>query len=200
MLIEVCGVDGSGKSTLVDGVRRRLRETGSAHAYERTLRSESRNLLEAVCAEEGAAVFGVRDHELAVLLDAIVQSGALGHYRGSSVSHAFVTGYRCALAARLDERGLSADRGLVNLVARVAPPDLLLLLAVPVEVALERMTSRRKGDGLLSASDPLREVEARQKALVEHGTRLGAVVLDASLPPSVLVDTVVAMVEPRADA
>ncbi|HCT78068.1 MAG TPA: hypothetical protein DGG94_20200 [Micromonosporaceae bacterium] len=72
MLVEVCGVDGSGKSTLIDTLRRTMNGTG-ARAYERVVRSESRNLLESVAMLQPEAGFGVRDHTLAVLLDTIRQ-------------------------------------------------------------------------------------------------------------------------------
>lgn len=195
MLIEICGVDGSGKSTLIDGARRRLRDSGFGAAYERVLRSESRNLLEAVCLEEGDQVFEARDYELAVLIDALAQAHALDHYRGSTVSHVFVTGYRCALGARLEERGFATSVGLNKLVARLPAPDLLVSLRVPEDVAVSRMLQRSKGDSVLEDADPQALVERRQRALKTWGDRFGAVHLDATAPPSDLVDHVVQLID-----
>lgn len=195
MLIEICGVDGSGKSTLIDGTRRRLRESSFGPAYERVLRSESRNLLEAVCLEEGDQVFEARDYELAVLIDALAQAHALDHYRGSTVSHVFITGYRCALGARLEERGFTNSVGLNKLVDRLPAPDLLVFLRVPADIAVGRMRERSKGDSVLEEADPQALVVRRQRSLETWGDRFGAVNLDATMPASVLVDQVVRLID-----
>ncbi|WP_036491392.1 hypothetical protein, partial [Nocardioides sp. CF8] len=130
-----------------------------------------------------------------VLLDAVAQAASLVQYRDTAVSHAFVTGYQCALAARLEERGFASDVGLMKLVDRLPSPDLLVFLRIPTEVALSRIHQRTKGDGLLATADPLAAVTLRQCALQLSSERFGAVELDATAPAAVLVDHVVGLIE-----
>lgn len=153
MLIEITGPDGSGKSTLIDRVRRHIHETTPAKAYERVLRSESRNLLESVSLA-GEAEFEQRDVELARLLDLVRSAHADLHvYRGDPSSHAFVSFYRCAALAGLHRRGLGFDAGLRALLRRVPPPDLSFRLRIEPELALQRITGRAKGDQVLLVAD-----------------------------------------------
>ncbi|MBB5774980.1 shikimate kinase [Nonomuraea jabiensis] len=201
MLIEVCGPDGAGKSTLVDGLRVRLRS--SVRAYERIVRSESRNLLERVMLELGRPdAFSSREHELVVILDAIRQSHADLHvYRGSPHSHAFVTFYHCALLARLHERGLAADEALRHLLRSLPPPDLSLRLTVEPETALDRIRNRVKGDDVLSAPEPLARLRDRVHAYELAGRELPyeQVTLDsAQCPEQVAAQARALLVRPYA--
>lgn len=161
MLIEVCGPDGVGKSTVIDALRGRIRKGGHSTAYERTLRSESRNLLE-IARLSSPASFSVREIELVVVLDAVEQaSGELGKYRGSPVMHVFVQNYRHALTARLQRKGMEQDQGLRWLVRSIPPPDLSVRLDADWHQCLDRIQRRAKGDELLLAADAVTEIRQR---------------------------------------
>ncbi|MFG1838759.1 hypothetical protein ACGFH8_10040 [Micromonospora sp. NPDC049175] len=188
MLIEVCGPDGSGKSTLVDGLRARVREAGHV-AYERTLRSESRNLLEIV--QQQSHGFSPREFELAVLLDAVSQStGELTKYVRNPTTHVFVQQYRCALLARLLRRGLAGHGELLALLDHVTVPDLSVRLLVSDFTCMARIRGRRKGDGLLARPSPATEMRALVQAFDDAAERLPypQVDLDAELPADELLD------------
>ena len=53
LLVEITGVDGSGKSTLIGLLRKRLNDQQSAWAYERTFRDRSRRFLEQIALDSG---------------------------------------------------------------------------------------------------------------------------------------------------
>ncbi|GIJ38327.1 nucleoside/nucleotide kinase family protein [Micromonospora andamanensis] len=187
MLIEVLGVDGAGKTTLIDAARRQLQQNGRMRAYERSIRSESRNLIEGLQLAVPEAGFSARDQELAVLLDAVREAhGSLHAYRGSPVSHVFVTGYRTALFARLRARGFDDDAGLRALVGHIPRADLGVLVDAPPAVALERIRRRQKGDQVLSFPDPLAEIERRAAAARWAARREDCLHLDGTRPVDAL--------------
>jgi thymidylate kinase len=201
LLIEICGPDGSGKSTLVDGLRARVRLAGGT-AYERTLRSESRNLMELVQHGLGPDAFASADYELAVLLDAVAQStGELSKYRGAPATHVFVQHYHCALLARMYRRGLDDRRGLRGLLSQVPAPDLSLRLVVSGDTCLDRIQRRTTGDGLLARSSPRAELHHLVDA---YDAAAGALPypcmnLDAELPAADLLAAAWAHVHPSLD-
>ncbi|WP_250405138.1 AAA family ATPase [Streptomyces cellostaticus] len=163
MLIEICGPDGAGKTTLVDALRARLRAATGVAVYERVLRSESRNLLE-VARLSASASFTQREMTLAVLLDAVRQStGEFSTYVGSPVMHIVVQHYAHTLAARLRDEGLHLDPGLRWLLSRLPPPDVSVRLAITPTRCMERIRARAKGDDILTAAEP----GERMRRLVE---------------------------------
>jgi thymidylate kinase len=202
VLIEVCGPDGVGKSTLVDASRRALRETTGVVAYERVLRSESRNLIEYLETAAGRSMFAPRDQELAVLFDIVRQAHAdLRLYRTNPLVHAFVTFYRCALLARLHRKGLAEDDGLIALVGQLPAPDVSVRLVLPLEHALRRLADRPKGDQLLTHADPRSELGRSVAAFATAGRDPGypQVVLDADREPADLVTALTMLIELQVD-
>lgn len=202
MLIEVAGPDGAGKSTLIDSARRWLHENTGAKAYERVLRSESRNLLEMLSLDAAGPNFCTRDIELAVLLDAVRLSHADLHvYRRSRRSHAFVSNYRFSLLARLHARGLADDNGLAALVTRIPAPDLSVRLVVPAVVALARLRARHKGDQMLTKLDPAFEAERATRCFDIAGAALAYshTVLDGTQPVKTLTDELCSLVAASAE-
>lgn len=165
MLIEVCGADGSGKSTMIDGLRRALRSEGLT-VYERVVRSESRNLLQALQEQDGAVRIAQREVQLVVLLDALRYAQAdLSSYRGSERQHAFVTGHRVALTARLSRSGLKNDVALRAVLEAIPAPDYTIAILTPPATALQRLQDRAKGDSVLSEKNPLRSLAAADASL-----------------------------------
>lgn len=189
MLIELCGPDGSGKSTLIDILRGRMRQEGAV-VYERTLRSESRNLLELARLSSGIT-FPARDIELVVVLDAVQQgAGELKKYQGAAHMHVFVQQWTHALAARLQAHGFGDDEGLQWLLALMPAPDLSLRLQLDPERCLARAKQRPKGDDLLRSPDSAGAVRRHAEGFDVSARRLPyiQVVLDALLPPEQLAD------------
>ncbi|MFI1996443.1 hypothetical protein [Actinoplanes sp. NPDC020271] len=175
MLIEVSGPDGSGKSTLVDGIRARIRESGGI-SYERTLRSEGRVVLEMVenSTADAASRFSPREVEIAVLLDAVSQSAAeLTKYQGASTTHVLVQQHRCALLARLHRRGLAGHPELLALLDHLTVPDLSLRLQVSGSTCMARIRNRRKGDGLLARASPEAEMSSLVRSFDAAALTLG---------------------------
>lgn len=189
MLIEICGPDGAGKTTLVDALRARLRAATGVAVYERVLRSESRNLLE-VARLSASASFTRREMTLAVLLDAVRQStGEFGTYQGSPVMHIVVQHYAHALAARLRDEGMHHEPGLRWLLGRLPAPDVSVRLATTPERCLERIRTRVKGDEILTAEEPGERMRRRVESFESAAADLAypQLVVDAAQDaPSVL--------------
>lgn len=173
MLIEVAGIDGAGKSTVIAALRSRLRHR-QVHVYERPMRSEARNLLALLELEHGTR-YTVRDRILAMLLDNVRQAHSeLSMYRGSTFAHVFVTGYSLAIHARLLREGLHGDEGLAVLANQLPVADASVFLPVSPETALSRIRSRPQGDSVLEDPDPLSTLRASAQAFQEaFSTRRG---------------------------
>ena len=198
VLIEICGPDGAGKSTLVDGLRARIRGHGGV-AYSRTLRSESRNLLDIVRREMPGAQFAAREFEIAVLLDAVAQGGGeLAKYRGNKLTHVFAEQYRGSLLARLFRAGLADRPELRALLGHVPPPDLSLRLAASPETCLGRIRERPKGDGMLAEVAPAEAMRRLTESFADAADCLGypQQTLDAEEPAGDLLEAAWARVAP----
>jgi thymidylate kinase len=170
-------------------LRRRIHDGGLGEAFERPIRSDSRNLL--CCAEaglQGSELFTPRERELAVLLDAIrVARSGLHAYTGHDRLHAFVSFHFCALLAR--QTTLTGAKGLRQLLDFLPLPDLSVRLVVPPDVALQRVRARPQGDQLLTEADPATAIKARIDAFERAGEAIPypQTILDGTLPTDALV-------------
>lgn len=181
------GVDGAGKTTLIQGLQRRLqtenlptwttREPGSgpvgAKIRELLLGSES------LCAEAELFLFlADRAQHIETLVRPALAAGQVVLCDRHADSTLVYQGYGRGLSLeKLREWNLLATRGLV--------PDLTFLLHLPIEVAEARQT---KGDRLDAES---REFRIRViEGFLEEAKRAPErwVVLDAILPPEALVE------------
>jgi thymidylate kinase len=195
MIFEFAGVDGSGKSTLIGAVRRRINEGGRAFAYERSFQSEGVRLLEAVASAEErkrpVGVFGRDIVEHVRCVDLVRRSFDLHPYAGSTSQHVLTDSYIIEQLGRLIQFGCCSDAA-VALVHKAIQPELTFYLKLPALKAVDRMRGRAKGDALLLSNDPLAETHS-----VIHGIEqalLRAVVpvveLDASQSVEALSDDV----------
>lgn len=196
MIIEVSGVDGSGKTTLIHSLRRLINEGGTAYAYERSFQSEGVRLLEAAAsASERARPVGTFSREVVEhvrTIDLVRRSFDLVPYKGSRFQHVFVDGYRIEQVGRIVEHKVET-RAILRLVSLSVAPDLVLNLRLDAKSAIERMRGRGKGDALLLAADPESQTQAVIDGLaraVTLCTGLGVPVfdMDATQKPEILVD------------
>jgi thymidylate kinase len=188
VLIEICGVDGAGKSSLIDRLRRHL--AGTSRVYERVIRSDGRNALE-WAADTTGEPFAAGQVEAVVILDVLRQAhGDLHLYRQNPTSHVFVSFYHAALLARLHRGGLHAASNLHRLLDLLPRPDHSFRITVPADVALARLRSRVRGDTLLTAQNPAAAVAASVAGWAAAARRLpyGQVVLDGTQPADLIAE------------
>ena len=157
MLIAIEGVDGSGKRTLTEGLRKAFEATGKSVAtlaFPRYGRSVTADIAaEALHGEHGDLAASA--YAMAMLF-ALDRAGAIGEIEGLCRDHdvvildRYVASNAAYTAARLHE---DADGEAVAWVQRLEyqrlglpPPDWQVLLAVPTELAAHRARSRAEGD------------------------------------------------------
>ncbi|MCR6476511.1 hypothetical protein NU688_10120 [Variovorax sp. ZS18.2.2] len=200
MLIEVAGIDGSGKTTLIHAARKRINELGQAYAYERPFQSEGVRLLEAAASRAGRCrpykVFGHSTVEAVRAVDLVARSALLHMYKGSNVQHAFCDGYVVEQLGRFRQFGLATAQNL-EILKFATQPDILIYLRLPAEQAIERMRGRPKGDSLLLEDDPLaatqKVISALEEVIADLGS--GVIALDATQSPDRLLTEVMQIIE-----
>ena len=152
MIIEISGIDGSGKSTQIAMLARLAQEAG-VPCYERPIRSTCRRVVSGIAAQLGLAswrtVFDRSAVELATALEAhqMVYSTILSiNFPGQLiVTDTYV---RNLLAVAIAEGGAAIDQ-LVAIYATFPRPDVSVHLDVPIDEAYARIEARPKGDHLL---------------------------------------------------
>jgi thymidylate kinase len=200
MLVEIAGIDGSGKTTLIHAARKQINELGKAFAYERSFQSEGVRLLEAMASENGRRrpyeAFGRSTVEVVRTVDLVRRSAILGVYKGSRVQHVFCDGYIVEQYGRFCQFGLTNPEN-IGLLQFVTQPDMLVYLRLTAKDAVHRMKSRLKGDALLLEKDPMlateRAVEALEAAIAALGQKV--TILDASQPPEVVLEKFMGLFE-----
>jgi nicotinamide riboside kinase len=55
MIVEICGIDGSGKSTLIDNLRGRIHADSPCWAYERVFRFRTKRFMDWIAQSEGGS-------------------------------------------------------------------------------------------------------------------------------------------------
>lgn len=202
MIYEIVGVDGSGKTTLIHGLRRVINEEGIAFAYERAFQSEGVRLLEAAAStvsDKRSRPFGafgrpVVEHVRTVEL--VRRSFELQPYHGSRHQHVFTDSHVIEQLGRLVQYGLRTPE--LDAVLQLAlQSDLTLYLQLPALEAVERMKRRRKGDALLLATDPEQATSdaiIAIEAALESIPQRPIVRLDATLSIDTLLDQALASI------
>lgn len=168
MLIEIVGIDGSGKTTAVQAVRRRLNEAGDAFAYERSFQSQGVRLLELAASRDTrrrpeavfhrAAIEAVRTTEL------INWSSILSPFVNARRQVYFCDGYIVEQLTRIRDFGIFTSE-YETLLDHVVAPDARVYLKIPAAVAIERMRKRPKGDAILLAPAPLAKAQSLLQAM-----------------------------------
>lgn len=156
MIIEVSGIDGSGKSTIAQRLRRRVLESG-IHAWERSLRSVTKLYLGDMAAEQGAshwsAVFDVDQVEFAHAMEMLGMCrqhfDPLDRTRNCFVTDTYVWRW-LATAAMWKATNLAS---LARLFSTLPAPEVSIRLEVSTDRAYERILGRPQGDSLLKMRD-----------------------------------------------
>ncbi len=193
LLIVLEGIDGSGKTTLARGIaetfRARGREvvvtaepTNGPHGQRiRDLTRTGRR--EEMTPEEEFALFtdDRREHVEGVVYPALERGDVVVQDRS----------YFSTVAYQGD-RGLSRAH-ILEVSTRIAPtPDVLLVVDVPVDVALERIRATRD-----APADDFEKAANLERARATFQTFDAATVLDGTLPPSILLARALAAIDSR---
>lgn len=152
MLIEISGIDGSGKSTLIARLARTAHEAG-VPCYERQLRGVGKRVLTALAAQQGHtswwAVFERGPVEFATALEMYqlyYSSIAPILFPGQIVfTDTFVRSWLATAIAN----GSIDPVALIQVYRCIPAPDLSVQLDCPTEIAYERICARPKGDHIL---------------------------------------------------
>lgn len=152
MLIEIAGVDGSGKSTQIDHLARTAQDC-AVPCYERSLRSTGRRIVSGIAAQRGHDSWREVFDRGAVELATALEMYQLFHATVQTIrfpGQIIVTDtyVRSWLAVAIGEGG--CDLAQLGAVYRAMPvPDLSIQLDCDVDTAFDRILARPKGDHLL---------------------------------------------------
>ncbi|MDR6175548.1 thymidylate kinase [Nocardioides zeae] len=201
MLIEVCGIDGAGTSTLIARIMRMAHEA-AVPCYERQLRGVGKRLLTALAVEQGHsawwAVFERGPVEFATALEMYqlyYSSIAPILFPGQIV---FTDTFVRSWVATAIANGAVDPAPLMQIYGRLPAPDMSVELVCPAEVAYERILARPKGDHILRSGGKARlhaladaYAGLASNELVDYGvtrvdSRQGADVLETEVIGAVL--------------
>lgn len=172
MIVELSGIDGSGKTTQVARLARRAHEA-KIPCYERSLRSTARRVVSGIAAERGHASWQTLFDRNAVELSTALEMHQLVHATIMSIrfpgqlilTDTYVWSW---LAAAVAEGSTNLDQ-LAAIYGTLPAPDLTFELTISVEDAFQRILKRPKGDHLLriSGKDRLARLAGALEAGVE---------------------------------
>lgn len=186
MLIEVSGIDGSGKTTVLQLIRRDLLEDGEP-AWERSLRSVQRLVFADLAAGEGhkhwSAVFSPNEVEMTHAFEMVQevrrQIEPIDLRRQHVVTDTYV---RRWLATAQMWRPTNMDN-LVRVYGALAPPVVSIHLVVDPDLAFARIHARPQGDSLLKMGSVTKLVDyADAFDAVEDRVQYPSHAVDANRP------------------
>lgn len=157
MLIELSGIDGSGKTTIQKHIRRYLVDR-RLNTWERSFRSSARLMFADMAAEQGqphwSRVFSVEEVEMA---HAVEMLGIVGTHlsqidlaRNSVVTDTYISRWLATAAMW----GASNVDALVKVLSRLPLPMLSIHLTLDPLLAYDRLHSRVEGDSVLKMGSP----------------------------------------------
>lgn len=160
MLIEIAGIDGSGKTTLINRLRRQINGESLQWAYERNFKNRGKRLLEQIALSKGfdrcEEVFDPNHVEFANALEMVEEVHRHFYYlREDSRLAYFVDQYQTSWLATAKLSQLTVYDHLKDIYTYLPRPDLSVLLVLPPQAALERLNSREKGDQILQMKSPI---------------------------------------------
>ncbi|MFI7301470.1 hypothetical protein [Streptomyces sp. NPDC050121] len=187
MIIEISGVDGSGKTTQMEMVSRLMQEHG-LHVYRRSFYSTGRRILNNIAVQLGHNSWDAVFDRDAVELSKAVEMFQYAH--SSLLSSGFngeivmVDNYiRRWLAASLLD-GAKNKEQLLQVYRALPAPDLSIHLECEAEVAYERIVARRKGDRAIrvGGEDLIRRFAAIYGPELDAALHYKSVRLSSALP------------------
>lgn len=156
-IIEIAGVDGSGKSTVIQHLMRHFNELGQP-AYERSLRSVYKRVLDDIAFEKTASqnwssMFDANSVELAQALEMLqlvqTQLAPFAQSRQLFLTDTYAIRW---LGVATD---WGADLGVLGEVySRLPKPIVSIYLSVDPSTAHDRILARTKGDHILKMGNP----------------------------------------------
>ncbi len=195
MIVEICGIDGSGKSTLIDNLRGRIHTESPCWAYERVFRFRTKRFMDWIAQSEGEAtarsLFPNDTVQLAQAFDLVEEAVREFHYDTMDSRQVyFVTNYRASGLAEAYVAASALLEPMTKVYALAPVPALLLYLKLPPEDALARIQARPQGDQLLRAASPLDALTSLSGAFeyVIESTTYPHVTLDATMPAADLAE------------
>lgn len=181
VLVEVAGIDGSGKSSLLDQVEGWL-QAGGVPVFRRSFKSGARRLV------RRAGGFGQEAVEAVTAVEMLQAAGLTLQPVGSvdaGPPEVFLTDeFAIAGLARGLMRLGRRHAGIEALYRRLPVPTVALHLDVPVELAVRRLAGRPRGDKslLVEPAAYLREF-CRWQRIARDALSYPVVRIDASQPP-----------------
>ena len=202
MFIEVAGVDGSGKTTVLQLIRRHLLDRG-IQTWERSLRSVAKLLFNDLAAEAGhphwSGLFTADEVEIAHAVEMVAQVRSqilsLNLDRQSFVSDTYV----CRWLATAQMWEATNLHHLVTVFGILPPPDVSIRLVLDPATAYRRIQERPQGDSLLKMSDASRI--KRYADAFETATRYfpyPTVPVDANRPLDLVMSEILEVVDKAA--
>lgn len=188
-LVELSGIDGSGKSTVIEHLQRCINDSGGS-VWERSLRSQSKRILAAVARSRGeahwSAVYGANEVELAHAFEMVScfdqQILPLLRYEQVVLTDTYMVRWK----AHGIMWGSDAWERLSPIFDPLPNPEVSIHLRIPVDMAMERLMKRRKGDtALTTGGDVLRRYAESFEAALSTAP-YDVDVLDATLPIDIL--------------
>ena len=195
VIVEICGIDGSGKSTLIGNLRGRIHAESPCWAYERVFRFRTKRLMDWIAQSEGEdtarSLFPVDTVQLAQAFDLVEEAVREFHYDTTDSRQVyFVTNYRASGLAEAYVADSVLLEPMTKVYALAPAPALLLYLKLPPEEALARIQARPQGDQLLRAASPLGALLGLDDAFdrVIEQVPYPHATLDATVPATDLAD------------
>lgn len=152
MIVEIAGIDGSGKTTQIERLMRWASERG-VPSYERKLRSFGRRVLGGIAASKDLSswdqMFDVGAVELATALEIYQMAHATILPLNLPGQIIITDTYAKYWIATTLSRGSGSAEQVSIIYALLPPPDLSVQLDVSTDVAYQRILARPKGDHIL---------------------------------------------------
>lgn len=192
MIVEIVGIDGSGKSTIIDKMRKIINKSWKNKiAYERNFKSTDRIVLERIELNFNKSIFSEYEYELIKSLERVKQSQyEVLDIKESTHQIFFTDKYLHFWLAEFFVKGIN-HIGIEEIYKQVKVADLIIFLKIPPERALERLKNRDKGDRILNFRNPKRFLSSLQEGIernLEYSNDL--FVIDASQEPDIIVNKI----------
>ncbi|SEG94240.1 dTMP kinase [Actinacidiphila yanglinensis] len=188
-LIAVSGIDGSGKSTLVSGLVRRLAGRGRTVRSVAALKPRDRSPVDWASRIPQPGDAQARERWIAGYFTLVLASNAAEVVAPALDRGEWVVADRWALDHVANQRsfGLGLEEWMTWLKA-LPQPDVHLLVDVPPKTAARRIAARGKDPGVGHGRDFLSRCRGHMRQLAEEGAFGPVTVLDGSVNEAALLD------------